>query len=191
MDKVGKLSVNPELGQRVRNPLQEEERIRALTSLKEHEHCERSKQNAEGKNGVQCRNVICPSHPSVIKHTAQLKDWSRVGADGRIPTQMLRGKGGVQRLFCNFDKNVLSLPFALASRKRLGCQVRLSGLFGVEVNLVVLSSEHPFVSLLCRMVRQFSVEERRMNLFEVQKRTSIRMNLCAAPNAKEAPTCKK
>ena len=114
-------------------------------------------------------NAICPSHPSVIESAAQFENRSMVGADGRTPIKMLRG-GGVQRFLRDPGKKVLLLPLGLASRKRYGCQVRLFGLIGVQVHLVVKhSSEHPLVSLLCRTVRQLSGEDIRVSLFEVAK----------------------
>ena len=56
------------------------------------------------------RTEIGPSHPLIpwiMEHAAQLKNRYIVGADGRTPTERLRGRG-VQRLVCEPDEETLA-----------------------------------------------------------------------------------
>ena len=87
----------------------------------------------KGRTESNLRGAIWPSLPySITEHAARLKNRSMVGADGRTPTEMLRG-GGVQRHVYDRGEMVLLLPLVLVSRKRLGCQVRLCRPFGVQI----------------------------------------------------------
>ena len=67
---------------------------------------------------------IGPSHPLIlwiIEHAAQPKNMYMVGADGRTPTERLRGRG-VQRLVCELGEKVLFLFSCLARRGNFGAR---------------------------------------------------------------------
>ena len=71
------------------------------------------------------RTEICASHPLIpwiIEHAAQLKNRYMVGADGRIPTERLSGRG-VQRPVCELGNKVLFFPLALARRGDFGARL--------------------------------------------------------------------
>ena len=64
------------------------------------------------------RTEIGPSHPLIpwiIEHAAQVKNRYMVGADGRTPTERLKGRG-VQRPVYELGEKVLFLPLAPARR---------------------------------------------------------------------------
>ena len=70
------------------------------------------------------RTEIGPSHPLIpwIKeHAAQLKNRYMVGADGRTPTERVRGRG-VQRPVYELGEKVLFLPLAPARRGDFGAR---------------------------------------------------------------------
>ena len=69
------------------------------------------------------RTEIGPSHlpvPWIIEHAAQLKNRYMMGADGRTPTERLRGRG-VRRPVCELGEKVL---FARFPTRRLWRKVR-------------------------------------------------------------------
>ena len=75
------------------------------------------------------RTEIGPSHPLIpwiIENAAQLKKRYMVGADGRTPTERLKGRG-VQRLVYELGEKVLFLPLGdfgarFDSGIHLGCR---------------------------------------------------------------------
>ena len=60
--------------------------------------------------------------PWIIEHAAQLKNRHMVGADGRTPTERLRGRG-VQRPVYELGEKVLFLPLARARRGDFGARL--------------------------------------------------------------------
>ena len=70
------------------------------------------------------RVEIGPSHPLlpwIIEHAAQLKNRYMVGADGRTPTERLRGRG-VQSPVYELGEKVLFLPLTPARRGDFGAR---------------------------------------------------------------------
>ena len=108
------------------------------------------------------RTEIGPSHPLIpwiIEHAAQFKNRYMVSADGRTPTERVRGRG-VQRPVYEFGEKVL---FSLPAPTRRGD-------FGARFDYGIYLGSRPingqaYVGTLsgvisCRTVRQLSAQER-------------------------------
>ena len=108
------------------------------------------------------RTEIGPSHPLIpwiIEHAAQLKNRYMVGADGRTPTERLRGRG-VQRPVYELGEKVLFLPLAPARRGDFGARFD----YGIYLGCRSFDGQAyigtPSGVIRCRTVRQLSAEER-------------------------------
>ena len=108
------------------------------------------------------RTEIGPSHlliPWINEQAAQLKNRHMVGADGRTPTERLRGRG-VQLPVYELGEKVLFLPLAPARRGDFGAR------FDYGIYLGCRSFEgQAYVGtdpevIRCRTVRQLSAQER-------------------------------
>ena len=108
------------------------------------------------------RTEIGPSHPLIpwiIEHAAQLKNRYMVGADGRTPTERLRGRG-VQRPVYELGEKVLFLPLAPARRGDFGARFD----YGIYLGCRSFDGQAyigtPSGVIRCRTVRHLSAEER-------------------------------
>ena len=87
------------------------------------------------------RTEIGPSHPLIpwiIEHAAQLKNRYMVGADGRTPTERLRGRG-VQRLVYELGENLLLLP----DEETLAQGSTMGSTWAADHSMAKLTLEHP------------------------------------------------
>ena len=82
-----------------------------------------------------------------------------VGADGRTPTEMLRGRG-VQRPTYWLGEKVLLLPLALARRGDFGARFDIGIFLGCRSFDGQACIGTPSGVIRCRTVRQLSAEER-------------------------------
>ena len=108
------------------------------------------------------RTEIGPSHPLIpwiIEHAAQLKNRYMVGADGRTPTERLRGRG-VQRPVHELGEKVLFLPLALARRGDFGARFDHGIYLGCRSFDGQAYIGTPSGVIRCRTVRQLSAQER-------------------------------
>ena len=107
------------------------------------------------------RTEIGPSHPLIpwiIEHAAQLKNSYMVGADGRTPTERLRGRG-VQRPVYELGEKVLFLPLAPTRRRDFGARFD----YGIFLGCRSLDGQAYIGTpsgVISRTVRQLSAEER-------------------------------
>ena len=108
------------------------------------------------------RTEIGPSHPLIpwiIEHAPQLKNRYMVGADGRTPTERLRGRG-VQRPVYELGEKVLFLLLALARRGDFGARFD----YGIFLGCRSFDGQEyigtPSGVIRCRTVRQLSAQER-------------------------------
>ena len=109
------------------------------------------------------RTKIGPSHPLIpwmIEHAAQRKNRYMVGADGRPPTERLRGRG-IQRLVYEFGEKVLFLRLARARRGDFGARFDFGTYLGCRSFDGQAYVGTPSGVIRCRTVRQLSAQERR------------------------------
>ena len=102
------------------------------------------------------RTEIGPSHPLI---PAQLKNRYMVGADGRTPTERLRGRG-VQRPVYELGEKVLFIPLALARRGDFGARFDYGIYLGCRSFDGQAYAGTPSGVIRCRTVRQLSAQER-------------------------------
>ena len=100
-----------------------------------------------------------PLIPWIIEHAAQLKNRYMVGADGRTPTERLRGRG-VQRPVCELGEKVLFLPLAPARRGDFGARFDCGIYLGCRSFDGQAYIGTPSGVIICRTVRQLSAQER-------------------------------
>ena len=97
--------------------------------------------------------------PWIIEHAAQLKKRYMVGADGRTPTERLRGRG-VQRPVYELGEKVLFLPLAPARRGDFGARFD----YGIYLGCRSVDGQAyigtPSGVIRCRTVRHLCAEER-------------------------------
>ena len=108
------------------------------------------------------RTEIGPSHPMIpwiIEHAAQLRNRYMVGADGRTPTERLRG-GGVQRPVYELGEKVLFLLLALARRGDFGIRIDFGICLGYRSLYGQAYIGTPSGVIRCRTLRQLSAQER-------------------------------
>ena len=108
------------------------------------------------------RTEIGPSRPLkpwTIEHAAQFKNRYMVGADGRTPTERLRGRG-VQRPVYQLREKVLFLPLAPARRGDFGARFD----YGIYLSCRTFYGQAyvgtPSGVIRCRTVRQLSAQDR-------------------------------
>ena len=100
-----------------------------------------------------------PLIPWIIEHEAQHKNRYMVGADGRTPTERLRGRG-VQRPVYELGEKVLFLPLAPARQGDFGARFDCGIYLGCRSFDGQAYIGTPSGVIICRTVRQLSAHER-------------------------------